>query len=65
MINLIRHAESYLERIAVKSDGKSYSYQQLLAASENIALNLLNGHDDIKKDHVAFLVQPGFMYTTI
>ncbi|TMM56632.1 long-chain fatty acid--CoA ligase [Maribacter algarum] len=65
MINLIRNAESHLQRIAIKSEGNSYSYQELLDASENIALELLNTNDDLREQRIAFLVQPGFIYTTI
>jgi malonyl-CoA/methylmalonyl-CoA synthetase len=65
MINLIQKASSNLDRIAIKRDEISYTYEQLLDASENIAFELLNGKDDLKEERVAFLVPPGFNYTTI
>jgi len=65
MINLIQKASSNLDRIAIKRDEISYTYEQLLDASENIAFELLNGKDDLKEERVAFLVPPGFNYTAI
>lgn len=65
MINLIRNAENHLQRIAIKSEGKSFSYQELLDASEKIAQGLLDGNEDLKEERIAFLVQPGFIYTAI
>ncbi len=65
MINLVQNAENYLQRTAIKSEGKTYDYQQLLDASENIALGLLNGNDDLQEERIAFLVQPGFNYTAL
>ena len=65
MINLIRNAENHLQRIAIKSEGKSYVYQELLDASEKIAIDLLNGNSDLQEERIAFLVQPGFSYTAI
>ncbi|MEP3210630.1 MAG: acyl-CoA synthetase [Maribacter sp.] len=65
MINLVQNAENHLQRIAIKSGGKSYTYQQLLEASKNIAIELLQGKDDLEEKRIAFLVQPGFKYTAI
>ncbi len=65
MINLIQKAESYLHRTAIKSEIETYSYQQLLDASENIAIDLLNKKADLNEERIAFLVQPGFSYTAI
>ena len=65
MIRLIQRAEDYLNRIAVKSEGVYYSYQQLLVVSENIALELLAGQNDLKEARIAFLVPAGFQYVSI
>lgn len=65
MINLIRKANDNLDRIAIKSDDISYTYEQLLNVSKGIALDLLDGKEDLNEERVAFLVQPGFNYTTI
>lgn len=65
MINLIQNSYKYLSRTAIKSDGLSYTYQQLLESSKNIALELLSGTTDLQEARIAFLVQPGFSYTSI
>lgn len=65
MINLIQNATNYSERIAVKSEGEPYTYQQLLDASENIALELLDGKTNLDEARVAFLVPSGFDYVAI
>ena len=65
MINLIENASEHLERVAIKSDGESYSYALLLQRSESIALNLLNGRVHLNEERVAFLVNPGFDYVCV
>ena len=65
MIQLIQNATQYVERIAVKSNDKDYTYQQLLEASEGIALTLLDGKLSLKESRVAFLVPSGFDYVAI
>jgi len=65
MINLIQNAFKFKERIAVKSDGNSYTYEQLLVASERIALALLNGQPDLKEERIAFIVPSGIHYVAI
>ena len=65
MINLIQNANHFLKRIAIKADGNSYTYHELLEASESIAMELLNGKEDLHETRVAFLVPPGFDYVSI
>lgn len=65
MINLIQNATNFRTRTAIKSDENSYTYQQLLATSGNIALELLNGQPDLQEARIAFLVPPGFDYVCI
>lgn len=65
MINLIQKAGDNRNRIAIKADEISYTYEQLLSASKKIALDLLDGKEDLNEERVAFLVQPGFNYTAI
>lgn len=65
MITLIEKAASYKDRIAIKSEGHTYTYNDLLVASEMIASDLLAGRKDLNEMRVAFLVAPGFTYTSI
>ncbi|MFT7033982.1 MAG: malonyl-CoA/methylmalonyl-CoA synthetase [Cyclobacteriaceae bacterium] len=65
MITLIHNAGKYHTRIAVRSEGASYTYKQLLDSSESIAQELLDGKEDLKEARVAFLVLAGFDYVAI
>ena len=65
MITLIKNAFNHLERIAIKSNNSNYTYEQLLNASEQIALTLLNGQTDLKEARISFIVDPGFEYVSI
>ncbi|MFT7606872.1 MAG: malonyl-CoA/methylmalonyl-CoA synthetase, partial [Saprospiraceae bacterium] len=65
MINLIQNAENFQERTAISSNGKNYTYQQLLDRSKSIALQLLDGNKDLCESRIAFLVQPDFEYVSI
>ncbi len=65
MINLIENASKYKDRIALKSNGQSYTYQKLLEASESVAVQLLAGRNDLEEARIAFLVTPGFEYTQL
>jgi len=65
LINLIERASTHLNNIAIKSDGKAYSYAALLEKSRNIAAALLAGRIDLKEARVAFLVNPSFDYVAI
>lgn len=65
MINLIENAAKYSDRTAIKSNGRSYNYQELLTASESIAVRLLKGRADLEEARIAFLVTPGFEYVQL
>ena len=61
-ISLIARAEQYGERTALIATEGSFSYQQLLDASAQIAACLLNDADDLREARVAFMIPPGFDY---
>ena len=65
MINLVQRAHEFLDRVAIKNDTESYTYQKLLNASQSIAVTLLSDQTDLQEARVAFLVKPGFDYTSI
>lgn len=65
MINLIEKAAKYTGRTAVRSNNESYTYDTLLAASESIAVQLLQGRSDLNEARIAFLVTPGFDYVRL
>lgn len=65
MITLIENAQTHLDRIAIKSNGLDYTYQQLLEESEKVALTLLQGRTDLEEARIAFIVNPSFEYVCI
>ena len=52
-------------RIAIISDGRRYSYDDLDDASRRVAGALLGDNEDLNQTRVAFLVPPGFAYAAI
>lgn len=61
-LELIRRAEQHQQSIALLAEGKSYTYQELLAASAQVASGLLADNNDLETARVGFLVPPGFSY---
>ena len=49
MINLIERAQQFSKRIAIKSDGKDYTYLHLLRRSNEISSNLLKKKERLKR----------------
>ncbi len=62
MTQLIHCAKHFLNNTAVISDGKTYSYGQLLKDSESMASHLLQGRIDLEEERIAFILRPGFEY---
>lgn len=65
MINLLERATSFKDRVALVSNGRSYSYDTLLNTSQSVAANLLKGKTDFQEARISFLVPPSFEYTAI
>lgn len=61
-INLVERAIEHSDREAIVDREGSYSYEDLLAASERVASGLLAGGTDLGESRVTFLVPPGFDY---
>jgi len=64
-VEVFAKARQHGDRIAVQSDGVSFTYNQLLKQSYSIAQGLLNGRRDLDEDRVAFMVAPGFDYVSV
>ncbi len=64
-MNIVERASDYGSRTAIISDGRSFTYEQLLIFSEKIAIGLLNTRKDLNEARIAFLVSPSFNYTGI
>lgn len=65
MITLLKQSESFKNRIAIVSKGKSFSYEQLLKTSKAVAANLLRETTDLNEARVTFLIPPSFEYTAV
>lgn len=59
---LITLAQTHQRQIAITTNQGTYTYQDLLYTSGQIATKLLEDADDLQEQRVAFLVTPGFEY---
>lgn len=65
MISIFEKSLPYLEKTAIQSEGKSYSYNELHGASRHFAHHLLNHQTDLNETRVAYMVNPGFDYVRV
>ena len=65
MLKLFRNAESYGERLAIVHNKENYTYKDLVVASNNLALSLLSGKDDLQEERIGFLLPPSFDYISL
>ncbi|GHB71650.1 acyl-CoA synthetase [Persicitalea jodogahamensis] len=65
MLQLIANATQKTENPAIVSQGRSYSYQELLDASGQFSSLLLGQDADLQESRVAFMVAPGFDYVRV
>jgi malonyl-CoA/methylmalonyl-CoA synthetase len=62
MPEIIQRAAKHLDNTAIISDGKRYTYLDLLTVSEAFATTLLESKHDLEEARVAFMIDPGFEY---
>ncbi|TVZ15437.1 acyl-CoA synthetase [Maribacter sp. MAR_2009_72] len=65
MITLIERANSFTDRIAIKSDSQNYTYNQLLEQSTSVAAHLLQDQKDLNQARIGFLVPASFSYAAV
>lgn len=65
MQQLINQAEKNRKRIAIRQGDRQWSYDDLLNASTNIAVELLDHRMDLHEMRVAFMVHPSFDYVRV
>lgn len=65
MNEFVRNANIHSPNIAIVSEGKFYSFKELLVASQQYASLLLNNRSDLSEERVCFMVHPGFDYVKI
>jgi malonyl-CoA/methylmalonyl-CoA synthetase len=61
-IELVERATRHGPSVAIVSEGKSYTYEELLVSSASVAAGLLGDQQDLAMARVGFLVPPGFTY---
>ena len=64
-IPIIERAEAFTTRRAIVAPEGTFTYGDLLAASERAASELLSGADDLEGARVVFLVPGGFQYVAV
>ncbi|MCJ7627890.1 MAG: AMP-binding protein, partial [Longimicrobiales bacterium] len=64
-IELLERAKGYGPRKAIVSGGTSYSYADLLRASEAVAWRLLENSRDLEEKRVAFQIPASFEYAAV
>lgn len=62
MLPLFQQAENHRARIAIREGETTYTYQDLLRASRQLAGTLLHDASDLKEMRIAFMINPGFDY---
>lgn len=65
MLRLIENAKKFAAHCAIVDQSIPYSFRDLLDRSEAIALNLLQGRDDLGQMRVAYMVSPGFDHVAV
>lgn len=53
------------EKIAIIDANGSYTFGDLVKKSQQIALDLLGGKNDLQEERVAFMISPGFEYVAV
>lgn len=64
MLKVVERAEENGQRVAVRAAGKTFTYEQLVNASAQIAADLLAGREDLREAPVAIFVTPGFDFVS-
>ena len=64
-LELIRRAEDFGARTALRSRGRDHSYESLLARSASIAARLLDGSSDLEGKRIAFRIPASFEYAAV
>ncbi len=62
---LLARAVQHSGRTAIVDSLGTYTYDDLLDASERVAATLLAGRDDLREGRIAFLVTPGFPWVAV
>ena len=64
-LELIRRAENFGARTALRSGGRDHSYEALLSRSALLAARLLDGASDLEEKRIAFRLPASFEYAVV
>lgn len=65
MLEIIRKAENFNDRIAIVSAGQEFNYQTLVTESRKVSATILQKSGDLAGQRVAYMVTPGFDYVKV
>lgn len=65
MIRIFNQATHLPNKTAIVSNGREYSYTELLNSAQDFARRLLGGNSDLLEARVAYMVNPGFDYVRV
>lgn len=65
MLAIVREAEKYKNRIAIKQGDNTFTYAHLIHESREMASSILQNATDLYEAPIAFMVNPGFDYVKV
>ena len=65
MLSIFKNAEQYADRVALRDKTGSYTYEDIVKASNKAASTLIGNDSDLKEQRIGFLIPPSFEYVSI
>ena len=65
MLSIFKNAEQCAERVALRDKTGSYTYKDIVKASNKTASALIGDDSDLKEQRIGFLIPPSFEYVVI
>ena len=65
MLSIFKNAEQYADRVALRDKTGSYTYKDIVKASNRTASSLVGNDSDLKEQRIGFLIPPSFEYVSI
>ena len=65
MLGIFKNAERYADRVALRDETVSYTYKDIIKASNKTASALIGNNSDLKEQRIGFLIPPSFEYISI
>ena len=60
MLSIFKNAEQYPDRVALRDKTGSYTYKDIVKASNKTASALIGNDSDLKEQRIGFLITPSF-----